>query len=663
MDNLTFDDLIPQNGANQGRALSFDDLIPQQAPNPAFFNPDGSPRAVLSAGPEPSSFQRLIDSLQEVGLIPKGQANQIRRNSNAVGAAVRGARQGLTFGFGDEIAAGIDAASPSSQNFLNLDRALEHSRNAVATDRQNHPTLSAVGEIGGGVATGGVALKAGLTASRFIPQAAQGLRGALARGGAAAADGAVIGATQAAGDQQNVAQGALTGAALAGGLQGGAEAITGVAGNVARRIQQAGLSPEQRGQQRIFDAVQQQGGNQAVQQKLNELGYDAVLADVLPNAPRALRKASNLSPEAQQVAQQRLAARQSGQNERLIDDLNQTVGLNGNQTVGDIQNSIRERFRPRVNKAYRRANEAGAELPREPFRDILQTPIGNRAFTQAQRNVQNDIPIRENADSDLSILDETIRNIRDRAQALTQSGQRNQGARNFGLASELRSRVDDALSGGEFQAARALRQRQGQREDAVQAGADLSTRPNRENLQNVQNLDRRFQANAQQGFVADLTDRISQARNNASVRQRLDSPAGQQIIQSLFNPQQQQQINRSFARENTFANTLNQLRGNSTTAQQGADLADPSLLENVAQGASNLATGGIFGALRSGGQALARGVASGRERAISPAVADILTRNQIPQTAVPSLTADQLAQRQAIIELLSRGAVAGTSGF
>ena len=617
--------------------------------------------AVLSAGPEPTTFQRLIDGLQESGLVPRGQANQVRQNSGAVGAALRAAPREATFGLTNFAEAGLDAVNPAGNNFGEFSQALDQVRNRNETDRQRHPNATALGGVAGGILGGGAALKAGVTASRAIPQGVSGLRDALARGGAAAADGAVIGGTQALSEGNNVASGALLGAATAGGLQGGAEALTGAAGGIAKRIQQAGLSPQQKVNENIARQVNQQGGREAVQQQLNELGPDAVLADVLQSGPRALKKAGNLSPDAQQITQQRLTARQAGQNGRLIDDLNDTVGLNGTQTVEDLQGSIRDRFKPRVNQRFEAAREAGAELPREPFRDILQTPNGGRAFKRAQTSVQNDIPIRgQNADSDLSILDETIRTLRDRGQSLTQSGQRNEGARNFGLAGELRTRVDDALSGGEFKAARALRQRQGQREDAVQAGADLSVRPNRQNLQNVQNLDPRFQSNAQQGFVADLTDRIAQQRNNAGARQRLDSPAGKQTIESLFNPQQQQRINQSFDRENTFASTLSQ-QGGSQTAQNLSDIENSSLLGDAISAGSNLASGGISGAVRSAGNALLGSTIARGQRRNAPFTAQTLTANQIPESVTKQLTPQQLRAREEIIKLLSRTGAANAN--
>ena len=120
----------------------------------------------------------------------------------------------------------------------------------------------------------------------------------------------------------------------------------------------------------------------------------------------------------------------------------------------------------------------------------------------------------------------------------------------------------------------------------------------------------------------------------------------------MFNPQQQQRINQSFDRENTFAGTLSQ-QGGSPTAQNLSDIENSSLLENAISAAVTIGSGGS-GALRSGGQAIARGLASNRERAVSPAVADLLTGNQIPQAAVGSLTADQLRAREEIIKLLSR---------
>ena len=122
-------------------------------------------------------------------------------------AALIGARQGVTFGFGDEINAGVRAAGDwlSGKDFgASYDQRLAHERALLDQVREEDPGATFAGEIGGAV------LPALLTGGGAAPMTARQM----------AASGAAAGAAYGAGEGQGVG-GRLENAALGGILGAG----------------------------------------------------------------------------------------------------------------------------------------------------------------------------------------------------------------------------------------------------------------------------------------------------------------------------------------------------------------------------------------------------------------------------------------------------------
>jgi hypothetical protein len=207
MANLNFDDLIPKGGARP--ELSFDDLVPskpemQGPPIPADYSPPG------------------------------GQPGQ----NGALGASNLGIRQGVTFGFGDELMAGAltpielarraytgeDAGKGMGERLSSAyGGALARERADLRTAQEQHPVASAVGEVAGGVATGGQLAKGGATLLNVAKPTYPAMIG---RG---AAEGALYGAAHGFGAGEGLEDrlsGAAKGAAI-GGVTGGAMGAVG----------------------------------------------------------------------------------------------------------------------------------------------------------------------------------------------------------------------------------------------------------------------------------------------------------------------------------------------------------------------------------------------------------------------------------------------------
>lgn len=152
-----------------------------------------------------------------------------------------GAHQGMTLGFGDEINAGLQAVpraigSAVAGNGFDLSKAygegLDATQSYIDERTSKAPTAAMLGELTGGVATGGTLAKGGLT----LMKPAMSVPSAIVRGGA---EGSLYGGVSGFGnsDANNLGDraadamdGALWGAAT-GGTMGGAAAKAGGAGS------------------------------------------------------------------------------------------------------------------------------------------------------------------------------------------------------------------------------------------------------------------------------------------------------------------------------------------------------------------------------------------------------------------------------------------------
>lgn len=152
----------------------------------------------------------------------------------ALSASNEGVLRGLTFGFGDEIMAGmltpVEMAVRAARGEdwspgASYDAALERERGIQQQASEQFPIASTVGDVAGSLMTGGTLAKGGVT---LLNTAQPTVAGLIGRG---AAEGAIYGAARGAGEGEGVqdrvagaAQGALTGGVVGGALGGWAGA-------------------------------------------------------------------------------------------------------------------------------------------------------------------------------------------------------------------------------------------------------------------------------------------------------------------------------------------------------------------------------------------------------------------------------------------------------
>lgn len=163
---------------------------------------------------------------------PPDQGSAFTRAARFVDNVVRQVAQGATFGFMDEIAAGLNTAGGLAGDYR---AALAAERDRDAAFRADSPVTATAANVAGGIASPASRLRI------FNPGRSGSLPGAMVRGaGAGAAAGAVAGVGEAEGGPTEwvapAAQGAAFGAAFGGALPAAIEGARAVGGAVARRF-------------------------------------------------------------------------------------------------------------------------------------------------------------------------------------------------------------------------------------------------------------------------------------------------------------------------------------------------------------------------------------------------------------------------------------------
>jgi hypothetical protein len=159
--------------------------------------------------------------------------NPLHKAGRATMDIARLGLDGMTFGFGDKLLAGIEAAGRPEMDY---DEALRLHRQATGDARARAGHAGTVAEIGAGVLPMSAAANAGLSATRLVPQGlsrAKALGAKLVAGGV---EGAGYGALHGAGHDQDVGDAASIG--VLGGIAGtgAAQAVGGVTQRLAQLL-------------------------------------------------------------------------------------------------------------------------------------------------------------------------------------------------------------------------------------------------------------------------------------------------------------------------------------------------------------------------------------------------------------------------------------------
>lgn len=359
----------------------------------------------------------------------------------------RSIAQGATFGFADEISAGLNTIFGAGSFEANV--ASERAR-----DLEIPAGIAIPGQIAGGI--GGSLIAAGSAPARIAgalsSRVPTGLGRAVTRGTAAGtAGGAAAGAGFAEGDLEERAAGATQGAAI-GAVTGGVVApVVRGAGTISESVRRV-INPKTRALQATAKAFfDDEITPQAAAIRLKRLGNQAFVADVGDENVRALARAAGDQPgAAKKMVENALRRRARGQQNRIL-QLVQSVTSRRNfgETLDEVQ-ATRKLLSDRL---YAEAFDetplisppAGQQA--DNLAKLLKNPLIKKSITATKKIVRRnaDGALTEFKDlppNSLRILDQVYKDLGDKASAARRQGKGNLG---FNL-DELRSELKDILS-------------------------------------------------------------------------------------------------------------------------------------------------------------------------------------------------------------------------
>lgn len=592
-------------------------------------------------------------------------------DKGVVNAAMRGAAQGLSANFYDELK-GIAAAGgaedgptfPDGTRREGIDHVImglakywfgdkdaenkynevvgrERALNKEAEDQ--HPIANTVGNIAGSMA---IPLGAGMGAATLPGRMAVG-----------AGVGAGIGALSGAGE--GVGAGDRTGKAITGGALGAA--LGGVAPAVVEGVIQGGrvvaqpvvnavrgaINPENEAARRVTTAIQrdmQQDPNAINRLNPTEFansvhgGGPARIMDIGGETTRGLaRSAANTSPEGRTALTQSINDAYEGQSPRIINWLNNTFHYpNAEAQQRALDQAARNVNRP----AYARAYQQGSGgIWSQELEQFAQAPIVQDAIRQASLTGANDAarrgfqPVRspftfENgrmtlrADADgnralpnLQFWDIVKRNLDANGSA---------DARSFARA--LRDHLDDVVPS--YREARAGAAHFFGAGDALEAGQNFvsSKMANGEARRALAQMNPTERQLFQDGFVSRFIQHLGEIGDRRNVLNSIaQSPAARERLSIALGPQRAAELEAQLRVEGIIDLARNAVTGNSTTARQLAELG-------FAGGAGSLGVHGAYN--QSPGELTASAVAGallagrkGIDQRVARQVAEMLVSN------------------------------------
>jgi len=304
------------------------------------------------------------------------------------GDTARSVVQGLTFGFGEELEAGIKTGFGLIGDY---DKEVTNLRKDIEDFQKTNPLLSLGGEVVGGVLPAlipGVGLATAARTAAGTGQAA--LRGA----GVGAGYGAAYGAGTAEGDIGERLKGAGTGG-LVGGAFGGAVPVVGRAfsAGTTRLADAFGVGgakrAEQFADQKILQALEREGltPDEAVVklQKARDLGQEDLLIADLGESMRALGYSAQAIPQRSKTkVAEKLEERAAEQAERITDDLTSRAKIDGPfslQYIDELTKAQEELSKPLYKEAYQQT------IPTKAFKDFFTGPRST-VMIEASKNAK-----------------------------------------------------------------------------------------------------------------------------------------------------------------------------------------------------------------------------------------------------------------------------------
>lgn len=361
------------------------------------------------------------DQLRQAVIKEQGRRRALESDDggffSSVDNVVRQMANGITFGWMDEIAAGLN----SQFGDANYDEDVAYQRARDAQFRERAPVTATAAEIAGGV--GGALAAAPAAVARIVGQG--GLRAVPGLVGAGATTGAVAGAGYADGDMDARKSGAKTGA-MVGGLLGAtlpfaAQGAAKVGGAAARGIQNKvrGQSSREAALNKVAQAMERDGVSPAdASLRLRQMGPEAGIMDAGGDNMLGLARAATGAPgKAKDVGKAFVNTRQEGQGSRISGAVERATGRPDD--FYDTLDDLIDRRAKSAGRLYQEAFETKPVIDTLELRALIEKSDDIRAaMTQARR-----LPKYANMpETSIELLDKAYKNIGGKAQAAKRSG-------------------------------------------------------------------------------------------------------------------------------------------------------------------------------------------------------------------------------------------------
>lgn len=533
----------------------------------------------------------------------------------------RGALQGVTFGFGDEIYAGAKGlgASLSGGTFRDTyNREVEDVRTANRAARQANPLAYIGGEVAGGLALPmgavGTAARGAAQAGRAVSSIARAARGAKA----GAAYGGLYGLGTATGGDGPIAQqaaqrvtqaipSAVTGAAVGAvapfAIDAGANLIKGVTNPL-----RAAMAPRATAEQKVGEALLRDfGDRESLGQILPTLDRKlqaaratkpgVMLADLGgQNTRDLLRSATNLPSTASSRLQKTLDRRQSYQWSRIERDVSQTLA-DGNE-FGRVMDQITGQLKKTGSREFEAAYNV--QMTPRAFGEV-EAFLGQRGYMgriaeKTAESVQGmtGVPLQQMRPYEIM---HRVKMELDREIGRLKRGQADAKA-NWTLRDlvQLKQEFVGMLSkhNPQFRKALTVYGDEASLRTALERGADdFKTMSPGELGVVMRGMTKPEQSMFRMGAARSLFDQIEKSNVTRDRTESLfSSPEVQKKLRSLFPDSRQfNELRRRLVLEAKMADTRKAVQGNSTTSKQLAQGQEAGQPVRMVSAVSNAAVG------------------------------------------------------------------------
>jgi hypothetical protein len=496
--------------------------------------------------------------------------------------------QGATFGFGDEISAGMVGALASITGG-DFDDAYQYALGNIRADEeaysQQNPRTAMGMEMLGAIATGGAA------GARMLPSATMR---AMSPAGRVARTAAVGGAEGAAYGAGTATEGERGGEALKGLLIGSVAApvgmkvmdmaVQGLGTTVSYAARKLGQTPRDQAERALRAAAEAEGidAEDAVN-LLNELGPQATLADLGENFRSLARAASNMAGPLKTEGRNMVNGRQAGQQSRLLEAAQVASGQQaGNFNVA--RHALVEGRKANAAPLYQSAFLQ--DIPNtDGLQRILNRPDMKSSMARAARMAANEGD--DVGDNLLKRIHYGKMDLDDKIGAAVRAGQANKVRILTEMKGDLLREVDSLSP--DYQQARQIYSTDSRMLNAMDEGLNLFKYSAEDMDDAIAGMSASEMDLFRLGAVRSIKEHLDTTGMNRDATQKLLNTQSMRDKLGRIFPNPDDFIRRASA-ENEFSRTRNVLTGNSTTAAQlegGAALRDsiqPELIGGLVTG-------------------------------------------------------------------------------